>query len=124
MGRILVIDDDDQVRSMLKHTLEKEGHQVTEAADGKTGLRLFQQMETPDLVITDIIMPEIGGIDTILALRSQNPDVKIIAISGGGTERGSDVCLDFAERIGAQLTLEKPIRHQALLDAIKKMLGQ
>jgi CheY-like chemotaxis protein len=123
MGRILVIDDDDQVRSMLKHTLEKEGHQVTEAPDGKTGLRLFQQMETPDLIITDIIMPEIGGIDTIVALRALNPDVKIIAISGGGPERGPEVCLDFAKRIGAQLTIEKPIRHQALLEALNKILG-
>ncbi|MEW6349019.1 MAG: response regulator [Thermodesulfobacteriota bacterium] len=122
MGRILVIDDDDQVRSMLRQTLEKDGHEVVEAPDGKAGLRLFQQ-SPPDLVITDIIMPEIGGIDTILALRAESPNLKIIAISGGGPGRESEVCLDFAERIGALKTLEKPIRQQALLDAVAMALG-
>ncbi len=122
MGRILVIDDDDQVRSMLRQTLQKDGHEVIEAPDGKAGLRLFQQ-SAPDLVITDIIMPEIGGIDTILALRAESPNVKIIAISGGGPGRESEVCLDFAQRIGALKTLEKPIRQQDLLSAVRTALG-
>ena len=122
MGRILVIDDDDQVRSLLRMTLEKEGHKVSEAPDGKTGLRLFKQEGPPDLVITDIIMPEIGGIETILALRAEMPDLKIIAISGGGPERDFEACLEYAQRIGAKATLEKPIRNQDLLETVRRVL--
>ncbi len=123
MGRILVIDDDDQVRSLLRITLEKEGHQVSEASDGKTGLRLYIQEGPPDLVVTDIIMPEIGGIETILALRAEKPDLKIIAISGGGPERDYESCLEYAQRIGAQAALEKPIRSQDLLETVRRVLN-
>lgn len=122
MGRILVIDDDDQVRSMLCETLEHAGHSVMHAPDGKSALRQFVQ-NPAEVVITDILMPDIGGIDTIAGIRSNNPDVKIIAISGGGPTADAEMCLDMAKRIGADKTLPKPVRRDELLLAVSELTG-
>ena len=82
MPNILVIEDDVQVRTMLRIMLEEAGYEVQEASDGKEGLSLFRQKHF-DLIITDIIMPEKDGMETIIEMRHDYPDVKIIAISGG-----------------------------------------
>src|SRR5260221_4424854 len=85
MIHILVIDDEAAVRTLIRQILEEEGHQVDEATDGEEGLARLQSTHI-DLVITDIFMPHKEGIETILALRRQFPNVKIVAISGGGRQ--------------------------------------
>ena len=117
MKRILVIDDDDQIRTMLKLMLEKAGYEVNEASDGEIGLR--KQQENPfDIIITDIIMPNKEGIGTIVDIKKSFPDVKIIAISGGGRIVPNDY-LDIAKRLGADRTLSKPFKRKQLLQTVK-----
>jgi len=121
MSRILLVDDDCQVRSMLKLTLERAGHEVTEAEDGNQAVRKYNA-ETIDLVITDIVMPEKEGIETIMELRSMNGQVKIIAISGGGRINPDDY-LNWARRFGVRHTFTKPVDRDQLLEAIDELLG-
>jgi len=102
MARILVVDDEDLVRLTLRQMLEAGGHEVIEAANGKQGVAL--EAENPvDLVVTDIIMPEQEGIETIVQLRRKNPSLKIIAISGGGRMKNMDF-LKIAANVGADAT--------------------
>ena len=122
MARILVIDDDIQIREMLRQTLEREEYEVVDAHDGKEGLRLYREAPT-DLIITDIIMPEKEGVETIIELKRDFPDVKIIAISGGG-QIGAEACLHLAEKLGAQRTFTKPVPHQDMIKAVKELLEQ
>jgi CheY-like chemotaxis protein len=96
MEKVLVIDDDSLVRDTTVRILEREGYQVVVASDGVRGLRVFRT-EQPDLVITDIIMPEKEGIETIGEIRGDRPDAKIIAISVGGRIGNVDV-LKIAEK--------------------------
>ena len=84
MARILIIDDDPSFLTMLRHMLESKGYEVISATDGNMGIRMYKE-KGADLVITDIIMPEKEGMETISDLCEENPDVKIIAISGGGS---------------------------------------
>jgi len=116
MARILIIDDDVQILKMLRKTLEHEGHEVVDAADGNKGLRLYRENPT-DLVITDIIMPNKEGIETIGALRREFPEAKIIAMSGGGQIEAEEY-LHMAKLLGAQRTLTKPFQNEELLEAI------
>ena len=94
MARILIIDDDVQILSMLRQTLEREGYEVVEASDGEQGEKLFREKPT-DLIITDLIMPEKEGVETIKEIRSEFPETKIIAMSGGG-RIGPEMYLNFA----------------------------
>jgi len=115
--KILVIDDDDDVRDMLCMTLEDIGHEVDSAANGKEAFTILGNGPEIDLVITDIVMPEKEGMETIRELKQDHPHVKILAISGGG--RGSAKgYLDAAEGLGADLTLGKPFSRQSLLDTL------
>jgi CheY-like chemotaxis protein len=120
--RILVIDDEDLIREVIREMLEPEGYVVLTAANGKEGLRLFHK-ELPDLIITDIFMPEMEGLETIRELRRHSPDVKIVAISGGG-ERGMVSFLSHARRFGALRTLEKPFSREDLLNNLKELLTE
>ena len=122
MFRILVIDDDVQVRKMLRLTLAAEGFDVMEAQDGKVAMRLFRQ-DPADLVITDLIMPEKEGIETIIELKRDYPGIKIIAISGGGRIDPKDY-LYLAEKLGAQITLEKPFSRKEVLDAVYTLIPE
>jgi CheY-like chemotaxis protein len=99
MGRILVIDDDDQFRTMLRQARGREGYEVLEASYGREGIIRYRTALT-DLVITDILMPEPEGIQTIRELRAEFPEIKIIAISGGGS-KGTLNFLNLAEMLGA-----------------------
>src|SRR5437762_7182307 len=99
MARILVIDDDAQVRGAVRRVLERAGHTVVDVADGEAGIRAHRERPT-DLIITDIFMPEQDGIETIQQLRREFPRVKIIAISGGDRTRTVDLRKD-AELFGA-----------------------
>ena len=121
MTRILVIDDEPQVRAMLQQMLEREGYKVVEAEEGGVGIKLYQE-HPPDLVITDILMPGKEGIETILALRKAYPGVKIIAISGGGRMGKLDV-LPIAKSFGAVRTLAKPFEREELLEAVRAVLA-
>ncbi len=121
MKRILVIDDDVQVRQMLKQTLERKGYEVVDAADGAEGIKLYRA-EPTDLVITDIIMPEKEGIETIMELKRDFPDVKIIAISGGGRVDPGNY-LEIARRWGVEHTFTKPFDRAQLLEAIQQLLA-
>lgn len=121
MARILVVDDDDQVRALLKITLQRAGYEVEEASNGKVAGNVYRQNPT-DLVITDILMPEMEGIETILELRRDFPDVKVIAISGGG-RLGPDVYLDLASRCGVLRTFTKPIDREDLLTGVREALA-
>jgi DNA-binding response OmpR family regulator len=119
--RILVIDDDDLVRKTIKLGLEAAHYQVEEATDGAIGLEIASQGAF-DLVITDILMPNKEGIETIQELRREKPAVKIIAISGGDRRGGS--FLEVAAKLGADKALRKPFRPQELLDCIQDVLAK
>jgi len=120
MPRILIIDDEAQIRLMLRMTFEDEGYEVVEASDGAEGIELFTCNPT-DCVITDIIMPEKEGIETILELKKLDPELKIIAISGGGKSSPDDY-LAAAERLGANRTFFKPIDRAELVTAVRELL--
>jgi len=117
---ILVIDDDDQIRDMLRKMLERSGYDVEEAADGIEGIRLYRQKPV-DLIITDILMPKKDGKETILEIREESPDAKIIAMTGGGWI-GPEIDLDIAEKLGAMRTFAKPIQQEELLEAVRELL--
>ncbi|MBM3225343.1 MAG: response regulator [Candidatus Tectomicrobia bacterium] len=121
MRRILLIEDDPLARDMLRQMLERAGYKVVEAEDGRTGIQHFQATAI-DLIITDILMPDQDGLETIQELRRLDPDAKIIAISGGGQTGLLDL-LPIAEKLGAQATLRKPLRRQELLDAVSQLLA-
>ncbi len=122
MAKILVIDDDEQVLDMLYESLTREGFDVLKASNGEQGLRIYRQ-EPVDLIITDILMPEKEGIETIIELRQDFPDVKIIAMSGGG-RIGTKDYLHLAKIFGVQRTFTKPVSREQLLDAIKELLKE
>jgi len=122
VARILVVDDESEIRSLVSRILKQAGHEVIEAADGNEGTRLFRE-NLPELLITDIIMPEKEGIETIMELRRDFPNVKIIAISGGGKALARDTCLRFAKGLGANGALAKPFSRQELLDAVQEVLN-
>ena len=121
MARILVIDDEPSVRELLYAMLIEEGYEVVEAADGKTGMRLFKESPA-DLVITDLIMPEKEGIETIMDLRREYPHVKIIAMSGGGIIQAEDY-LGMARGVGADRVFEKPFGVADMLKAVSELLN-
>jgi CheY-like chemotaxis protein len=117
--KVLVIDDDDQFRLMMRRLLEKEGYAVHEASNGKEGIKAFRKLQT-DVVVTDIIMPEVEGVETILSLRKEFPNVKIIAISGGG-RNAPDGYLVMAQKLGAEFVMEKPIERKMFLEELKRL---
>ncbi len=121
MASILVIDDDRQVRVLLQEMLESAGHRVETAENGAVGLEAISRSAF-DLVISDIFMPEMEGIETILSLRRDRPELKIIAISGGSPRAPMDF-LPMARLAGAVATLEKPILRRDLLNAVDSALA-
>ena len=122
MPTILVIDDDDVLRCALRASLEAAGYDVLEAADAKRGLCLHGE-RAPDLVIVDIFMPGVDGLDVIRDLCARVPEAKILAISGGGRTGMIDV-LSAAAALGASRTLPKPFLPRDLLSAVRELLGK
>jgi CheY-like chemotaxis protein len=122
MARILLIDDDHALRTVLRLTLIHFGHSIVEARNGREGLELFAHAEF-DLVITDIVMPEKEGLEVLMNLRGRTPPVKIIAISGGGRVSAEDY-LRIASKMGAAKVLAKPFSNEVLLAAIKEVLAE
>jgi CheY-like chemotaxis protein len=121
MTRVLIIDDEDAVRDAVRQILERAGYEVTEAADGRKGMVQLRQQPV-DLVITDILMPEQEGIETIRVLRKEFPQIKILAISGGGRAGMFEVLPD-AQLFGAHHTLAKPFERKDLLDAVTALVS-
>jgi DNA-binding response OmpR family regulator len=122
VARIMVVDDDSQVRDMLTLMLEAEGHEVIVADDGEIGVDRYREDPT-DIVITDIIMPEKSGTEAILELRKEFPDLKVIAMSGGG-RTGPYGHLMLAQRFGADRVFAKPLKRRELLNAISELLEE
>jgi len=120
MARILIMDDDDRFRKMLREMLEVAGYEVLEAPDGEVGTKLYRE-DPADLIILDIFMPEKEGIETVIELKRDFPDVKIIAISAGGRLGRLDY-LDEAKALGALKSLAKPFDRQEMLEAIDELL--
>ena len=120
MPRILVIDDELEVRVVLEKILQSAGHEAVLAANGVEGLRQYRQ-SAADLVITDLFMPELDGLESIMAFRREFPEAKLIAISGN---IAADAMLSVARRLGALMVLEKPFTPEQLLAAIEKVLAR
>ena len=118
MARILLIEDNDFLRAMLRETLELAGHTVIEARNGAEGLDLFRQAGA-DLVITDMVMPDKDGLEVVRVLREQVSPVNIIAISGAGNS--AEDYLDRAYRMGVKV-LRKPFPLAALIAAVGELL--
>ncbi len=121
MARILVVDDDALVRRTIVSVLRNAKHAVLEANDGLPALTLLGR-ETVDLVIADIMMPDLDGIGLILAIRGRHPDLRVLCISGGGRDASLDF-LPMAAKLGADMTLAKPFTPQQLLAAVEAALG-
>ncbi|MFW6286895.1 MAG: response regulator, partial [Candidatus Sumerlaeota bacterium] len=119
MVSILLIEDDSQVRQMLRLTLEADGYEVQTASNGHEGMALYRSMQ-PDILITDLVMPQQEGIETIDKVRQLDPEANIIAISGGGTIQ-PHVYLDIARQLGANRTFKKPVDSRQLLKAIEEL---
>ncbi len=121
MPKILVIDDDILVRRTIARILERSGYEVVLAEDGVQGVASFRS-ERPDLVITDLIMPEKEGIETIIEMRREDPNARIIAVSGGG-RLGSMDFLVVAGKLGASEILRKPFEPAELLGCVTRSLA-
>jgi CheY-like chemotaxis protein len=120
MAKILVVDDDEQVRMMLKKLLERDSHDVVTAENGVVAMQ--RQQENPaDIVIVDIIMPEKEGFETIMELRREFPAVKIIAMSGGG-QLGPEKYLKLAKVLGVEFALEKPLHIEELRSSVSRLI--
>jgi len=120
--QILVIEDDFAVRELILQTLSKAGYQVIAAGDGVEGLNLFRE-KNPALVITDIVMPQKEGLQTIIELKQEAPGVKVIAMSGGGRYCNADY-LKLAKKFGARRTVSKPFMRDELLASVKEVLAE
>lgn len=121
MARILVIDDDELYRVMGEFALRAEGHEVFSAIDGVEGLRTLEE-ETFDLVITDIVMPNQEGIETILKVQRLSPVPKLIAVSGGGRHGNCEAYLRMARAFGVDGVLPKPFRPQSLVQLVNEVM--
>ena len=121
MPSILVVDDEDQIRQLIRETLELAGYHVTEAYDGENALRQYQ-LAPADLVIMDILMPAQDGLEAIGTLRRECPHVKVIAITGASDMIGILSFLDVAKMLGAHRTLAKPFDMKTLLDTVQAEL--
>lgn len=119
---ILVIEDDAQFRRYLRKLLEEEGFRICEAADGKQGWEAYLH-HWPQLIITDIVMPEKEGIELIIMIRQQNPEVPIIAMSGGNSGFG-EAYLEVAYQLGADAVLAKPFSADMLRRTVRQQLDE
>jgi DNA-binding response OmpR family regulator len=121
MARILIIDDNAQLREMLNLMLTQAGYEVVEAGTGEMGVKLYKE-QPADLVIVDILMPDKGGLEIILELKRDFPNAKLIGISGG-FQKKTDQNQSLAELLGVQRTLSKPFAPEELLKNVREVLG-
>jgi CheY-like chemotaxis protein len=121
-ARVLLIDDEETVRTPIRKMLEKSGYVVEEAVDGQDGVDKYHE-RTPDVTIVDMFMPTKSGLEVIQELLKENPDTRIIAISGFGIREEPDM-VSLAKRYGAVVALEKPFHLEELLGVVKGLLGK
>jgi DNA-binding response OmpR family regulator len=119
MTKILVVEDNEMLRHMICDTLRKEKFDVFEASNGNEGISQARK-EKPDIVVTDILMPDKEGIETILELKSEHENIKIIAMSGGGNTKNMTF-LDMAQKVGAEFVLSKPFKPSDLMNAVYEL---
>jgi DNA-binding NtrC family response regulator len=119
--RILIIDDEEDIRILMQHMLKREGYDTAVAAEGREGLKI-QRQAPADLIITDLMMPGQEGLETIMEIRRVFPQTKIIAMSGGGQGGVLDF-LPIATQLGAARTIAKPFTHDQLLTAVREVLA-
>lgn len=122
MPRILVVDDDSQVREMLAEMLRRVGHDLATAATGRDGLEALRDGPF-DIVILDMIMPDMNGVDTIRLIRSEHPTVAVVALSGGGSFKRFDL-LEQAEELGVEAVLTKPVDWEEITTAVESAMGR
>lgn len=122
MVKILVIDDDEQMSNLISKLLMRDGHEVFTAQDGMEGVQSYHQIK-PDLIITDIVMPNKNGIELIADILTSNPNQSIIAMSGGRRTFNTNANLDSNELYGVKGLLHKPFLYQQLQDAVKIALN-
>lgn len=120
MALVLVIDDEPLMRRVVHRILAAEGHTVLEAGDGRIGLQLLHSHQ-PAIVLTDILMPEKEGLETIREIRKSNSAIKILAMSGGGASQDAHI-LQWAQRLGADTILRKPFHASELIEAVGGLL--
>src|SRR5467141_3503315 len=120
MARILVIDDQDSIRRVVRRALEQDGHEVFDASDGELGMEILES-QSFDLVITDIFMPGQDGIVTLRQIRKRFPSLKVIVISGGDSSGILDLRED-AEFLGAVRSLQKPFTAREIADLVRSVL--
>jgi CheY-like chemotaxis protein len=119
--KALIVDDSLLVSEAMQMILQSEGFIVDAAYDGLHALALLKQ-SIPDIVITDVVMPDMDGLEFIRAVRAINPDVPILAISGMGPE-GGKLYLKQAEKLGADMTLSKPVNRERFLEAVYSLVS-
>ena len=122
MARVLVIDDDLQLRKLLCKILSNEDYEVYDAANGIEGLELIERQPF-DLVVTDIFMPGEDGLGTIMGICKNYPKIKIIAMTGGGSVKDVDF-LKLASNLGAKKVFQKPIDTAVFLATVKDLLQE
>ena len=122
MASILLIDDDEPLRTMTAEVLRLAGHTVSEAPDGMSGLKLYRAGEH-DLIITDIVMPDLDGLELIRSLQHAQPRPRIIAISGN-SQLSTSLYLPLARRLGGLRTLAKPVQPEMLLQTVAEVLAE
>ena len=123
MPRILVIDDQEPIRRIVRRALETEGFEVLDASDGELGMTLLDRAQAPvDVVITDIFMPGMDGIQTLREIRKRFPSIRVIAISGGDSSGLLDLRQD-AELLGAVKSVHKPFTAREIVDAVRDALS-
>jgi two-component system, chemotaxis family, chemotaxis protein CheY len=120
VSTVLVVDDRYEIRATIQELLERSGYDVLLARNGQEAIEQYR-CNRPDVVLLDMFMPVMNGFDALFLLRQEFPDAKVIAVSGGGSNMGSDA-LEEARNLGAQMTLLKPIVRDQLLAAISELL--
>lgn len=120
MSRILVVEDHVPMRGVIVSILESMGHEVYEAGNGREALRI-QQGTPAELLLTDLFMPEMEGLETIQKMRKLYPELPIMAISGGGSHGDPADYLDMAKKFGARRVMQKPFSVQEMIDAVSAL---
>ena len=122
MAKLLIIDDEEDIREMLRIMLKRAGYEALTAPNGSAAAKLLEAGEEIDLIITDVVMPEVDGIATIIETKKKRPGMKIIAISGGGVIP-PETYLEMAGKLGAARTFTKPLQIKEVLAAVKELLA-
>ena len=120
--RVLVVDDEDSIRKLMADIISRQGYEVLVASDGQNALHVLGHEKEISLIVTDLVMPELNGIDLILTVMNSYPHISIIAISGGGGITGRFDYLPVAKLIGAKCVVNKPFSPEELAEVVNSQL--